>query len=128
MVLDRNGLLNNSRLKSEIVKLDEGEVVITELSGPDYMKLYTDPANRKMVDGVEAMEMGRFQAALIVYGAVDEKNERIFKDEDIEAVMRMSNTVFFKLAEAARKVNGMTGSEEKNSEETEADDSSSVSA
>ena len=128
MVLDRNGLLNNSRLKSEIVKLDEGEVVITELSGPDYMKLYTDPANRKMVDGVETMEMGRFQAALIVYGAVDEKNERIFKDEDIEAVMRMSNTVFFKLAEAARKVNGMTGEESKNSNETEVEDSSSVSA
>lgn len=128
MVLDRNGLLNNSRLKSELVKLDEGEVVITELSGPDYMKLYTDPANRKLVDGVETMEMGRFQAALIVYGAVDEKNERIFKDEDIEAVMRMSNTVFFKLAEAARKVNGMTGDESKNSSETEADDSSSVSA
>jgi len=128
MVLDRNSLINEARLKTELVKLDEGEVIVSELSGPDYMKLYTDPANRKMVDGVETMEMGRFQAALIVYGAVDEKNERIFKDEDIDAVMRMSNTVFFKLAEAARKVNGMSGEEIKNSNETEADDSSSVSA
>jgi len=128
MVLDRSSLLNELRLKTELVKLDNGDVIMTELSGPDYMKLYTDPANRKMVDGVETMEMGRFQAALIVYGAVDDKNQRIFKDEDIDAVMRGANGVFFKLAEAARKLNGMTGEEVKNSKETEAADSSSVSA
>lgn len=127
MALDRSSLLAEMRLKTEVVKMEAGDVIMSELSGPDYMKLYTDPLNKKTVDGVEVMEMGRFQAALIVYGAVDDAGNRIFKDEDIDVVGRGSQTTFFRLAEAARKLNGMSGEELKNSNETESENSSSDS-
>ena len=93
---------------------------MTELSGPDYIKIYSDPANRTTnEEGEEVLEMGRFQAALICYGAVDENGNRIFDDSDIETIKRGAQGPFLKLAEAARKLNGLTGEEEKNSDDNQ---------
>lgn len=126
MVLDRNSLLETMKLKTEEVELDGGKVIVSELSGPDYIKLYSDPANQKAtgritkVNGKDepemTIEMGRFQAALIVYGVVDTDGKRIFKDEDIDLVARGSQGPFLKLAEVARKLNGFNGEEVKNSD------------
>lgn len=137
--LNREELLEEGILKTEVVTLPSGkQVIMSGLSGPDYMKLYTDPANQKetgefeIKDGkkesIKVLEMGRFQACLIAYGAVNEAGERLFTDEDIPKLVRFAEGPFLKLAEVGRKLNGF-GSEEaiKNSDDNQSESSSSDS-
>lgn len=128
MALNREALLGAMKLKTETVALDGGDVIMSELSGPDYIAAYSDPLNRKIEEGKEVMNMGRFQATLIVKGAVDEAGDRLFSDEDINLVERGANGPFLKLAETARKLNGFSGEETKNSDDSQSESPFSDSA
>lgn len=126
MSMTRDSIFEEAKLKTEKVLLKGGEVIMSGVSGPDYIKLYTDPANQKetgekiLENGKEvpvtSIEMGRFQACLIAYGAVDEAGNRLFSDEDIPRIQRFNQDTFLKLAETARKLNGFGEELVKNSE------------
>lgn len=139
MVLNRDSLLDAMKLKTQTVTLDDGsEVLVSELAALDYIKLWTDPANQKktgekvLKDGkeeeVSVIDIDKFSLALVAYSAVDENGARLFSDEDVPLIARSNQSVFFKLAEAAREVNGFKGNEAKNFDTTTTDDSSTVSA
>lgn len=124
MALDRNSILSAGRLKTETVALENGDVIVSEIGGADYIKLWSDPANREG----DSINMSRFTPALISYSVVDETGKRIFTDADIDAIARLSQGPFLKIAEVARKLNGMSGEEVKNSEAAKSEDFSSASA
>ena len=109
----------------------------TEFVGlKNYIKLWTDPRNQKvvgneLVNGVEVpkteVDMARFTPALISYTVTDEAGNRIFSDDDIDILSRSAQGPFLKLAEVARRLNGLSGEEVKNSEDSQKESSSSDS-
>jgi hypothetical protein len=126
------------KLKTEVVEIEGGEVIVSEIGAADYIKLWSDPKNQKdtgekvLKDGKEepvlVIDMSKFTPALIAYSVVDEAGNRLFSDADVDAVARSAQGIFLKIAEAARRINGLSGEEQKNSVETESESSSSVSA
>jgi len=131
MALDRTALLKAMQLKTETVEIEGGEVIVSEIGAADYIKLWSDPKNQKATgekvikDGKEedvmVIDMSKFTPALIAYSVVDEAGERLFTDEDVAVLGRSSQGIFLKLAEKARKMNGLSGNESKNSEPIVAD-------
>lgn len=121
MSMNKAELLNELRLKTELVKLDDGkEVIVSEVGAADYIKLWTN--HNYQTDG--NIDMAKFTPALLAYSIVDEQNQCVFTDEDIPSLARAAQGPFMKIAEAARRLNGLAGNEAKNSEETAQEDSS----
>lgn len=119
MLLNKQDLLNESVLKTESVTLDDGnEIIVSEIGAVDYIKLWADAGSR---------DMAAFTAALLSYAIVDEQGQRVFSDDDVPAISRMPLKLFMTLAEAARRINGLTGEEAKNSDPSQTDGSSSDS-
>lgn len=111
MALDKAGILNCIRLKTELVKIDEeNEVIVSEIGAADYIKLWTDEANR--TDG--EIDMAKFTPALVAYAVVDEQSQRIFTDEEVKLLARASHGPFMAMAAAARRLNGLSGDDSKN--------------
>lgn len=128
MAMNRNSILEAMKLKTETVMLGDETVIVSEIGASDYIKLWTDPKNQKVVgdqivNGVTVpkteVDMSRFTPALIAYAVVDEAGNRVFGDDDIEVLARSSQGPFMKLAEVVRKLNGLTGEEVKNSEDSQ---------
>lgn len=126
MSMTREELLNELKLKSEVVEIGKGKVIVSEIGASDYISLWSDPKNQKatgemvLKDGksepVMVVDMARFTPALIVYAVTDAAGNRIFTDEDIDLIARGSQGPFLKIADVARRLNGMVGDEVKNSE------------
>jgi hypothetical protein len=124
MAFDRSSLLAAMKLKTEVVVVEGGEVIVSEIGAADYIKLWSDPKNQKdtgekvIKDGVEeavmVIDMTKFTPALVAYSVVDEAGERLFTDEDVTLLARSSQAIFLKLAAVARKINGLSGEEIKN--------------
>jgi len=111
MPLNKAEILNEMRLKTELVEISKGkEVIVSEIGAADYIKLWTSTSGDK--DG--HVDMAEFSPKLVAFCVVDEKGERIFSEDDIPALIRSSNKVFEKLAEVARRLNGISGEEAKN--------------
>lgn len=126
MVLTKEQFLQEGALKTEVVPLETGDVIVSQISGVDYVKLFTDPLNQKstgakiLKDGVEidevVMDMDRFVPALMTYAIVNEDGTRMFADEDIELLARLASGPFMKVSQVARKLNGAGAEPAKNSE------------
>ena len=127
-VLTREELFEEGALRTEIVPLKKGEVIVSEIGGSDYIALWSDPKNQKTIDGKETLDMSRFTPALLSFAVVDESGKRLFTEADIERLARFNSEVFLKLSEVARRLNGLSGEEEKNSEGSQSDLPSSDSA
>lgn len=125
-MLNKAELLNEMRLKTEIVELDGGEVMVSEIGAADYIRLWSENQLAGATDG--SIDMAKFTPALVALSVVDDKGNRIFSDDDVALLSRSSHGPFLKLAAAARKVNGLTGDAVKNSEPSPADSSVSESA
>ena len=131
----RSNLLKMMKLETEVVMIGKNKVVVHELGADDYTQLWTDPKNEKVVgkhliDGKEAdkteINMGRFTACLLVKVCKDENGETIFGEEDIEVIQNSKKDIFIKLADVARRLNGM-GKPEKNSNAISSDSDSGES-
>jgi hypothetical protein len=137
MVLTKEEFLQEGALKTEVVTLEKGDVIVSQVGGADYIKLWSDPKNQKatgvklLVNGVETdemvIDMSRFTPALMTYAIVNGDGTRMFADEDIELVARLASGPFLKVSQAARKLNGLTGEEAKNSEATLTEETSGES-
>jgi hypothetical protein len=125
-VLTKDEIFAECELTSELVPLGKGEVRVSTISGPDYIKLWSDPKNQKetgefvLKDGVKepvtTVDTSRFNAALLTYAVTDLEGNRVFTDADLDKVSRFSSGPFLKIAEVARRLNGLNGDEVKNSE------------
>lgn len=132
-VLTREEFLEEGALKTEVVTLDSGkEVLVSQIGGADYIKLWSDPKNQKETgefnietDGkrtpITVVDMSRFTPALLAYAIVNEDKTRMFADADIDLLSRLSSGPFLKVSEVARKLNGLSGEEAKNSESDQSD-------
>ena len=131
-VLTRDQMFEEGALKTERVPLKNGDAIVSQIGGADYIKLWRDPKNQMQEDGKDVIDMARFTPALISYAVVDEAGNRLFTEEDIEKLSRFNSDVFLKLADPARRLNGLSGEEEKNSDGSQSDlpflDSASTSA
>lgn len=112
MLLDKTAFLEATKLKTEDVEIPGGKVRISELSGTDFLEIYTNP---KYKTGDE-MDMVKFTPALLACTIVDESGSRIFTNEDVEEIGRRTKDVFLQLAKVAKRLNGLSGEEIKNSE------------
>lgn len=117
MVLDKSALLSALKLKTEEVEIDGGTVIVSEIGAADYIKLWTDPSNQ--TDG--EIDMVKFTPALLACTIVDQDGKRIFSNDDISELSRSAHAPFLKIAEAAKRLNGLSGSEIKNSESSQSD-------
>lgn len=124
-VLNKAEIFGELELATETVQLKNGTVIVSEIGAADYIKIWTDPAN-KNEDGI--LDMSRFTPALVAACIVDESGNRIFDSADVAKLARSANGPFMKLSEVASRLNGLSGEVVKNSEETAADSLHSVSA
>lgn len=130
--LSRDEFLEEGKLNTEEVTLKSGKkITVSEISGSDYIKMWSDPKNQKetgkklLKDGVETdemvVDMSRLTPVLLTYSVVNPDGSRMFNDEDVELLARLASGPFLKVAEVARKLNGMSGEEAKNSETIQPD-------
>ena len=124
MVLDKSAILSALKLKTEEIEINGGSIIVSEIGAADYIKLWTDPANQ--TDG--EIDMVKFTPALLAYTIVDENGSRIFSDDDIKELSRSAHAPFLKIAEAAKRLNGLIGDESKNSDSSQSESSSTDSA
>ena len=107
-MLKREEILSKTSLKTEKVIIEEwdGEVLVSEMSGA--MRDGWEQAIR------EKDSSGRLvspRAKLIVFTVVDENGNRIFKDDDIEAIGKLSSETLEKICAAAMRLNGLGADE-----------------
>jgi len=121
MSLSRQQILEMAALETETV---DG-VIVSEIGAEDSMRLWLAP-ELKAPDG--GVDMVKFTVALVTCAIVDDAGNRIFNDEDRPRVGRFKPAKFNRLSAVAKKLNGLTGEEVKNSEETDSGDLLSVSA
>jgi hypothetical protein len=109
--LNRDALFKLMELKKEIVELGDGEVIISEIGATAMIDLYT---RKELHDADGNFIMGKFTPALVALSVIDEIGNRIFSDADILLLEKASPIYFTKIAEVARRLNGMSGGEAKN--------------
>lgn len=106
-MLKREEILSKVSLKKEAVKVEEwgGEVLVSEMSGTSRdaweQSIQEKDANGKLVSA---------RAKLILFTVVTETGERLFKDEDLPEIGKLSSFVLEKVCTVAVKLNGL-GSE-----------------
>jgi hypothetical protein len=110
MILDKNAFLESMKLKQETVTIEGGEVVLSELGATDMMNLYT---RKELQNENGDIVMSKFIPALVAVSAIDEDGKRLFSDEDIPLLEKAASSQFGKLAQVARRLNGLVGDESK---------------
>ena len=105
-MITRESLLKKAELKTEVIKLDDGEIVAKELSAEDYAATLESPLSK---DSAGKYDSRRFTSLLVVRCITDKKGNRIFTDEDAEPLRNGSMTFLCKLAAPVNRVNGLEG-------------------
>lgn len=124
MVLDKAGFLAATQVKTEDVEIAGGIVRVSALGGTAFLEIYTNPKYKTN----DEIDMVKFTPALLACTILLEDGSRMFTDDEAEEVGRRDKDAFLKLANAAKRLNGLTGEEIKNSEAGQTSDSSTDSA
>jgi len=116
-VLNKAELLDEMKLKSEKIQLTNGVVYASEIPATDYMDLMEfsaieDDENDEDAKKAGKVDMKKFNPALVAYSIVNAKGERLFSMDDVDVISKSSTAVFNKLAESAKRMNGLLGDEE----------------
>jgi len=112
----------------EDVEISDGLFIrLEEMGAPDFAKIWTDPAYQ--VEGKEgSIDLQKITTAMIVLSAKDASGARIFSDADTDGFeAKVGAGRFIKLSTAARRLNGLGAKEEKNSDASPEEGSSSGS-
>ena len=121
MLATKNDLFEELKLSTETVTLSSGkEVIVSEITAPDYMELCNLCAIGDMqspdANGNIKLDIGKFNGTLLAYCVVNNKGERIFDDSDIEKLINSANKPLMQIVDVAKRLNGLSGKEEKASE------------
>ena len=102
MTLNREALLATAKCPTEKVTIPQGTVIVRGMTGRELIAFQRSvtAANGKAVDDTA------FPAKLLVCCLVDEKGQRLLKDEDWEAVLNMPGAVVQKLTTVALRLCG----------------------
>jgi hypothetical protein len=111
MILNRDLILSADDAKREKVSVPEwgGDLFVATMSGAA-----RDAWEQSLVirrNGKTEPNLENMRARLAVACLVDEKGDRIFKDEDAAALGKKSSKVLERLAKVAQKLNGIGDSE-----------------
>lgn len=128
-VLNREELFEEGALKTEVVTLKKGDVIVSQIGAADYITLWSDPKNQKKDEtGKDIIDMARFTPALLAYSVVDASGNRLFTEADVDRLAKFAQEPFLKLADVARRLNGLSGEEVKNSDDSQLESPSIASA
>jgi len=122
--LSREQVLKAFTTRKEKVKFAGGTVYLAELGASELVELWNLP---EVQDKEGSIDIQKLTPRLIVRGLVDGKGMRLLEDNDLPCVAEGRLEAFTTLAAVARRLNGLSGDIEKNSEETEQDALPSVS-
>lgn len=112
MVLNRESILEAAKLKTEVVELEEGSVIVSEISALDYNEI----CELSKKPDCDEVDMKKFTPTLLAFGIVNENGERVFSNEDIPLLAKLAQKPFMKIADGVKRLNGLIGDEAKNSE------------
>ena len=103
-MLNRQDILKCSNLKKEKITIPEwgGDIFVSEMSGET-----RDVWEVALLKSHDNNKKNR-KALLIVSTVVDEKGKRLFSDDDIEAVGKLSGIVLEKVCTLAIELNGLS--------------------
>ncbi len=103
-MLKREEILSKTALKTEIVPVPEwgGEVIVSEMSGTA-----RDAWEQALRDKDAKGKVIAPRAKLVAFTVVDENGSRIFKDDDIEAIGKLSSESLGKICDVALRLNGL---------------------
>jgi len=123
MILDKAGLLEELKLITEEVPLNNGSVIVSEISAVDWDELIASEEYK--VDG-KVIEK-KIQPALVARAVLNQDGTRMFTDEEAAVVAQSSKKPFRAIVSAVMRLNGLGGVEIKNSEPSQTDSSVSDS-
>ena len=103
-MLNREEILSKVTLKTEKVFVEDwgGDVIVSELSGAS-RDAWEQSISEK--DGSGRLVSPR--AKLVLFTVVDEKGERLFKDDDVKAIGKLSSAALEKICEVSMLLNGL---------------------
>lgn len=103
-MLNREDILAQTDLKTEIVNIKEwgGDVLVSEMSGT-----VRDAWEQTLGEKDGAGKIVSPRAKLVVFTVVDEQGNRLFKDNDIDAIGKLSASSLEQICITAMKLNGI---------------------
>lgn len=111
MVLDKNSILEELKLKTIEVPFGKGHVIVSELGAVDYVEANGSP----LIKGVDGnIDFQLFKGLIVSRSIVDTEGNRVFADEDCRTLANGSKTSFKVLFEAIERINLISDEEAKN--------------
>ena len=123
-MLNKNQILKAEDLKKEKVNVPEwgGEIYVRTMTGTE-----RDSFEQEIVNTDESANLKNIRARLCVLTIIDDKGNRLFDANDIEALGRKSALVLDRIFQVAQRLNGITSEDveelAKNSENDQGDSS-----
>jgi hypothetical protein len=110
--LSRTAILSKTELATEVVDVPEwgGQVVVRELTGAErdaWEGAFLDPETRD----VKTDYMVNARARLVALAVVDEDGERVFHDEDVEKIGKLSGAALDRIFSVASRMSGLSRSD-----------------
>lgn len=107
-MLTREDILSKTSLKTEKVFVEEwaGDIIVSEMSGS-----MRDGWEQSIRERDPSGKLISPRSKLVVFTVVDEQGCRIFKDDDIDAIGKLSSATLEKICLVAMRLNGL-GAEE----------------
>lgn len=107
-MLSREDILSHTDLKKEKIFVKEwgGEIFVSEMTAES-----RDEWEQNIVKRDNKDKLVNARAKLIVVTVVDEDGNRLFNDEDVEKIGKLSSKVIDKIAVISQKLNGLSAEE-----------------
>lgn len=106
MVLDRDAILGADDLHTETVEVPEwdGEVLVRSVSGRERaeFEVWVEKA-----DDIE--DLADIRERIVALTVVDEDGDRLFTEEDVEALTAKSVSAIDRIVDVAQRINGLGG-------------------
>ena len=103
-MLKREEILSKTSLKTKTLTIDEwgGDIIVSEMSGTNRDIWEQALQKRDVVGNIISP-----RAKLIAFTVVDEKGKRIFNDDDIDSIGKLSSSSLEKICLVAMSLNGL---------------------
>lgn len=106
MALDKDAILQADDLPTEVVNIPEwgGDVIVRTMPGTE-----RDQFEQEVMEITEGKKKAKnIRSLLCVRVLVDDEGERIFTDEDAQALGKKSSLVLDRIYDIAQRLNGVT--------------------
>jgi hypothetical protein len=103
-MLKREDILLKTSLKSEVLTIKEwgGDIIVSEMSGTS-----RDAWEQSLRSKDDTGRIISPRAKLVAFTVIDDKGNRIFKDEDIDLIGKLSSSSLEEVCAVAMRLNGL---------------------